>query len=329
MLKKNSSKKRIAASVISIVICLSMLLGATYAWWSASNSQLVSKIQSGNLSIELVDSNGNSLLGKTLGFVDEEGQAVEETLWAPGSSYAVEDLYVKNTGTTDIKFKVEVIGISGDDKLADVINWTVGEESTEGFEVSLAADETSDAIVLTGTMDKSAGNQYMNLTADGVAIAVYATQDNDEATYEQVVALIKELEDKPSNLAVAYTFVPTPGAPEDKYADWNADYVISFDQDVAAGKVYLAGQYDAWSEDWLGFNNPTDIAAGQEIRLLKDTNGIYVTYDECCNVIKEFNCGAASDISGLTMTVELRVYEKVNGAETGIYVTAGTYTYTF
>ena len=329
MRKTNSSKKAFTASVISIVLCFVMLLGTTFAWWSASASSLVTTVQSGNLSIDLVDDADASLIGKTLSFVDADGVALEETLWEPGSSYTVEPLYIRNTGTSNIKYIVEVIGISGDNDLASVINWEVEGAETGSTEYHLASGEKSEAIVLTGTMDENAGNRYMDLKADGIAIAVYATQDNENATYEQVVALVKELEDKPDNLDAAFTFIPVPGAPEDKYADWNADYVISFDRDIAAGDVYLAGQYDAWSDEWVGFSNPEAIAAGEEIRLVESSQGAYVTYDECCNIVKEFNGGAASDVSGLTMTVELRLFERVNGVETGEYVTAGTYTYTF
>ena len=327
MVKKSSSKSAVAASVISLALCCVMLLGTTFAWWSTSTSSLVNTVKSGNLYIDLVDDSDNTLIGKTLSFVGVA--ADEEVLWEPGCSYTVEDVFLKNTGTCDIKYKINVIGIDGDSDLASVINWTVNGKEASAFEGRLASGETTDAIQLVGSMDKNAGNKYMDKTADGIAIAVYATQDNAEATYEEVVALIKEIEDKPANLDAAYTFTPIPGAPEEKYADWNADYVVSFNKDIEAGDVYLAGQYDAWSSDWVGYDNPAALAAGEEIRLLKDTNNVYVTYDECCNIVKEFNCGAASDVEGLVMTVELRLYERVNGAETGDYVTAGVYTYAF
>ena len=335
MLKKNSSKSAVAASVISLALCFVMLLGTTFAWWSASTSSLVNTVKSGNLYIDLVDSADTTLVGKTLAFVD----AGEDTLWEPGCSYTVEDVYLKNTGTCNIKYKISVIGVDGDNELADVITWKIDGQDATTFEGRLASGETTDAIKLTGSMDKNAGNKYMDKTADGIAIAVYATQDNDEATYEEVVALIKELDEMPTVtpeggnatvLDTAYTFTPIPGAPEEKYAGWNADYVVSFNQAVPAGEVCLAGQYDSWSADWIAFNNADDIAEGTEIRLLKDTKDVYVTYEECCNLVKEFNCGAASDISGLVMTVELRLFERdASGAETGEYVTAGTYTYAF
>lgn len=342
-MSKSSSKSALTASVISLALCVVMLIGTTFAWWSTSTSSAVNTVKSGNLTIDLIDSNSDSgatLVGKTLDFIDAEtGAVIEDALWEPGCSYTVQDVFLKNTGSVDIKYKINVIGIAGDEGLAEVIDWTVNGESATEFEGTLASGETSDAIALAGSMKESAGNQYMNMTADGIAIAVYATQVN-ATEYEEVVALIKEYEDElptvnPENgdattLDTAYTFTPVAGAPEDKYASWNADYVVTFNQDVAPNAVCLAGQYDAWSEDWIAFYNSEAIAAGAEIRLLKDARDVAITYDECCNTVGEFNCGAASDVAGLTMTVELRLFERdASGAETGNYVTAGTYTYAF
>jgi len=216
MLKKNSSKSAVAASVISLALCFVMLLGTTFAWWSASTSSLVNTVKSGNLYIDLVDSSDTTLVGKTLAFVD----AGEDTLWEPGCSYTVEDVYLKNTGTCNIKYKISVIGVDGDNELADVITWKIDGQDATTFEGRLASGETTDAIKLTGSMDKNAGNRYMDKTADGIAIAVYATQDNDEATYEEVVALIKELDEMPTvtpeggNATVLDTAIPSLRSPE-------------------------------------------------------------------------------------------------------------------
>ena len=339
MFTKTSSKGALTASIISLVICFAMLLGTTFAWFSTAISSSVNTIKSGNLTIDLVDENDETLVGKTLNFVDTDGAPIEDALWEPGFGYTVQDAYVKNTGTVDVKFKIDVVGIDGDQSLVKVIDWTVnGAEATE-FEGTLASGETYGPITLAGKMQETAGNQYMNKTADGIAIVVYATQAaaGDDA-YEEVAALVKELDEMPTvrpeggsdvTLDTAYTFTNVAETATDEYKDWNADYVISFNQDVAAGAVVLAGQYDSWSPDWVAFANPDAIAEGEAIRLLESYNGTYVTYEECCEYVKEFNCGAASDVAGLTMTVELRLYERVNGVETGEYVTAGTFTYTF
>ena len=315
MLKKTSSKSAVTVSVISLVLCFAMLIGTTFAWFTASTSTIVNTIKSGELKIDLVDANDKTVVGKTLNFIDTEtGDVIADALWEPNCSYTVQDVYVKNTGNVDIRFKIDVIGISGDEGLADVIDWTVDGVDIDGNTYSLAAGETySTAIALTGTMDKDAGNQYMNKTADGIAIAVYATQDDDDAEFEEVVGLIKELnvdDIEGVDLDTAYTFTTAENAPA----------------------VTLAGSYEAYRNgEWIPFTNPA-LAEGEEFRLLKNFNdGTYISYEEVCNNVGTFNCGAASDVDGLVMTVELRLYE-TDGSytnETGDYATAGIYTYTF
>lgn len=353
MFSQKSSKRTITASVVSLVLCFAMLLGTTFAWFSTTATSTVNSIKSGSLSIDLVDANGNSLVGKTLNFAN----ATENTVWEPGCSYAVDSLYVKNTGNVAIKYTIEVIGLDGDAQLMEAIDWSVKvggavvdlADFTETVEVGATS---ATAVAIQGTMKADAGNKYQDLTADGIAIAVYATQapvesdsftsDYDAAAgFEKVAAVVKELDEMPTvtvdgvgskALEAAYTFET---AEEDvatsEYKDYNADYVVSFSKDVAAGTVVLAGQYDAAGEDWVAFANPAAIAAGQEIRLIKDCLDTTVTYAEVCNLVKEFNCGAASNgvDAGTVMTVELRLYERVNGQETGDYVVAGVYSYAF
>ncbi len=325
MFKKSSSKRALTMSVISLALCFVMLLGTTFAWFTASTSSLVNTVKSGNLYIDIVDENDESLVGKAIDFVDGE------VLWEPGSTYAVEDFFIKNTGTCDIKYKIEVIGLEDGSDLASVIDWTVD----GSFTGTLKSGKTSKAIAIEGTMQETAGNQYMNKEADGIAIAVYATQAQagDDA-FEEVAAIVKELDVTTIDavaLDTAYTFSTIPGAYEDTYGTWNADYIVTFDQEVPAGAVTLAGAYDTWNNGaWESFSNPEAIPAGQEIRLLKDfRNGTTITYNEICELVSDFNCGAASNVSGLTVTVELRLFEVENGVETGNYVTPGAYTYTF
>jgi len=332
MTQKTSSRSTLTVSVISLVLCFVMLLGTTFAWWSTSVSSAVNTVKSGDLKVDLVDVADATLVGKTLKFVDAEtNEVIEDALWEPGCSYALQSIYLKNTGTVDIKYKINVIGVNGDEGLLKAIDWTVNGQAATEFTGTLASGETSGAIDLAGSMKTSAGNQYMDLTADGIAIAVYATQIGADE-FEEVVALIKELDADTIDdvdLDAAFTFTPVPGAPEEKYSDWNADYVVSFNQAVAPNAILLAGQYQAYNNgEWVTFQNGEEIAEGAEIRLL-ESMGYNVKYSECCELVKEFNCGAASDVSGLTMTVELRLYERVGGVETGEYVTAASYTYAF
>ena len=180
MTNRKSTKRALLGSVMAVVLCLAMLVGATFAWFTDTASTGVNKIQAGNLDVQLVDENGNSLEGKTLEFKKAanaaEGEAV---LWEPGCTYELPAVYVKNNGKLALKYKVTITGINGSAKLNDVIDWTINDADLSA-DHSLAAGATSEALTIKGHMKESAGNEYMNESIDGIAITVAATQDTVE-----------------------------------------------------------------------------------------------------------------------------------------------------
>lgn len=128
---------------------------------------------------------------------------------------------------------------------------------------------------------------------------------------------------KDVKLDTAYTFSSNETEPG-SYENWDADFYVSIDRDVAAGDLVLAGQYDAWSSDWVGFQMPAT-SANEAVGLLT-TAGINVKYWEVLDIIQEFNCGVAdmSDaLSGATITVQLVLS---NGTESYV-VSTSTYTF--
>ena len=181
MTNRKSTKRALLGSVMAMVLCLAMLIGATFAWFTDTASTGVNKIQAGNLDVQLVDENGNSLEGKTLEFKKAanaaEGEAV---LWEPGCTYELPAVYVKNNGKLALKYKVTITGINGSAKLNDVIDWTINDADLSA-DHSLAAGATSEALTIKGHMQEAAGNEYMNESIDGIAITVVATQDTVES----------------------------------------------------------------------------------------------------------------------------------------------------
>ena len=193
MTNRKSTKRALLGSVMAMVLCLAMLVGATFAWFTDTASTGVNKIQAGNLDVQLVDENGNSLEGKTLEFKKAanaaEGEAV---LWEPGCTYELPAVYVKNNGNLALKYKVAITGINGSAKLNEVIDWTINDADLSA-DHSLSAGATSEALTIKGHMQESAGNDYMNESIDGIAITVYATQDTVESdsfnsTYDESAA---------------------------------------------------------------------------------------------------------------------------------------------
>ena len=174
MTNAKTTKKALFASVMSLLLCVSMLIGTTFAWFTDTASTGVNKIQAGTLDVELVDENGNSLEGKTLEFVKAsnapDGEAI---LWEPGCTYTLPNVYVKNNGNLALKYTIVISGIDGDAKLNEAIEWMISGSESGSI---LAGSTTSDPISISGHMKEEAGNEYQGLSIDGIAITVYATQ---------------------------------------------------------------------------------------------------------------------------------------------------------
>ena len=181
MTNRKSTKRALLGSVMAMVLCLAMLVGATFAWFTDTASTGVNKIQAGKLDValEMKDASGKwvSAEGKTLDFV--KAAAGEQVLWEPGCTYTLPELRVVNNGNLALKYKVAITGINGSAKLNEAIEWTIGDVAM-GAEQHLAAGE-SNAFTIKGHMKESAGNEYMNESIDGIAITVVATQDTVES----------------------------------------------------------------------------------------------------------------------------------------------------
>lgn len=187
MTKNKSTKRALLMSALSLLMCVSMLIGSTFAWFTDSVTSAGNTIQSGTLDVDLVDAYGKSLEGEVIEFVTTDKRAQDKILWEPGCTYETEPVYVVNKGDLALKYEIVINGINGDAKLLEAIEWTV---TIDGKETDLSAfvgnlipgkTEKSGAIVLSGHMKEEAGNEYQDLSAEGISIAVFATQFTSES----------------------------------------------------------------------------------------------------------------------------------------------------
>ncbi len=172
-----TTRRALLTSVVALVICLTMLMGTTFAWFTDTASVNVNKIQSGTLDVMLVDENGNDLEGKpALNFIKADNST--EILWEPGCTYNLPGIRVINNGNLALKYEIVITGIKGDAKLNEVITWTNADGAVLKGELTPKGTEgaQSDLIVISGHMAEDAGNEYQDLTIDGISITVNATQ---------------------------------------------------------------------------------------------------------------------------------------------------------
>lgn len=98
MTNSKHTKRALLSSVIALILCCSMLVGTTFAWFTDSVESVNNIITAGNLDIEVTNAKG-----------DISGQATlfQDILWEPGV-VAYENLTVKNVGTLALKYAMYI-----------------------------------------------------------------------------------------------------------------------------------------------------------------------------------------------------------------------------
>ena len=207
MNNKKATKRALLTSVMALVMCVVMLVGTTFAWFTDTASTGVNKIQAGNLDIELqyatawdgttgAPTDWADAEGQTLTFKTKDNRATDKILWEPGCRYVLPELRIVNKGNLALKYKITVNGVTGDAKLLEAIDFTAKMGATEialdnlkGAILPSGAAQTTagvaigetDPITIKGVMKTTAGNEYQGLSIDGIGITVVATQ----YTYEK------------------------------------------------------------------------------------------------------------------------------------------------
>ena len=192
MNNRKATKRALLTSAMALVMCVVMLVGTTFAWFTDTATANVNTIKSGNLNVDMVDETGASLVGRTLSWQKAADGAGQEILWEPGATYNLDAFRIVNKGSLALKYEITVNGVKGSSKLLEAINFTAkinGREEAlnnltgvllpKGATANDPAKEVveqTDLITISGTMKTGAGNEYQGLTIDGVSITVVATQ---------------------------------------------------------------------------------------------------------------------------------------------------------
>ena len=198
MNNKRATKRALLTSVMALVMCVVMLVGTTFAWFTDTASTGVNKIVSGNLKVDIIGADSDSHIEK-LNFKNAAGAEGEALLWEPGCRYLTVGFRIANKGNLALKWKAEInkdnivngkaAPTAKDGKsLLDVIDFYVVTSTDENadavaienFTGNLAKGAESGVYYIKGVMQTSAGNDYQDLTLEGITITVYATQDTVE-----------------------------------------------------------------------------------------------------------------------------------------------------
>jgi len=222
MKEKRVTKKAILASLLSVAVCTSMLIGTSYAWFTDSAVSSGNVIKSGKLDIEfqVYDEEAQD-------YVNVNGPIFTYDKWEPGF-VAWKNVKVTNVGNLALKYTLQFTGANLDNKLAEVIDVyyapaeQLAPEPRPGFEnggvdpgalqeyykgtladvfngeVDAIDDNLlpgeSDSATVVLRMQTTAGNEYQNQTIGEFGMSVVATQytyevDSFDKDYDADAAL--------------------------------------------------------------------------------------------------------------------------------------------
>lgn len=184
MTKQKSTKRSLLLSALSMLMCLSLFVGSTFAWFTDSVVSGENKIVAGNLDIELEYYDENDEWTT----VDGATNLFDETLWEPGHTDVVY-LRLKNVGSLALKYKLSLsvasetpgINVYGDEfLLSDYIRMGVVKDVQPSFasrDEARAAVTNNNGIIgegyaAAGEMTKDADDLYM-------AVVVYMPESVD------------------------------------------------------------------------------------------------------------------------------------------------------
>ena len=328
---KTNSKKALLSSAFALVLSVAMLIGTTFAWFTDTASTGVNKIVSGNLKVDIIGENSDSHIEK-LNFkkaAATDAEAGAAILWEPGCRYLTEGFRIANKGNLALKWKAQVnmnniingkvegSTIAKDGKsLLDVIDFYVVTSTDENAEAvaienfvgNLNAGAKSGVYYIKGVMQTTAGNDYQDLTLDGITVTVIATQDTVENdsfgnTYDEN-AMVTAADYDALAKAVKSGGLIKLGA------DVEAKATLTFGGDA---HLDLAGKT---------LNNTSDIWGDNDWSLISAQNGVDVVIDGNGTVkAKENDCFAVDVQDGSAVTIKSGTFV---GNIHAVYVYEGT-----
>ena len=189
MAKTKTTKRSLLMSALVLIVCVTMLIGSTFAWFTDSVTSGRNKIVAGNLDVELEYLNGNSWEKVTT----TTNVFEKDTLWEPGHTEVVY-LKVSNLGTLALKYnlginvvnEIESISVEGNViRLSDYIMFgAIDNVDTPYADRDTARANVTEANALStgytksGSIEAGAASQY-------VALVVYMPETvGNEANYK-------------------------------------------------------------------------------------------------------------------------------------------------
>ena len=190
-------KRSIILCALSLALCVALLVGSTFAWFSDSITNSGNTITAGNLTAQWSYRTLNDDTAAYEPVSEELALFSADTVWQPGEPHGY-DFKVENTGSVDFEWEltIDLADTAGESQnnLTDVlVVYVDGVKSEVGFtdgavviggtlaatdgETTAETDETSCEFSLAFAISESAGNDYQNLSVS-FSLTLSANQVN-------------------------------------------------------------------------------------------------------------------------------------------------------
>ena len=232
MTKKHSTKKALMASALSLLLCFSMLIGTTFAWFTDSVTSANNIIKSGSLDVEMYWADGTEAPDSATWTDASTGAIFNYDKWEPGY-VEVRHIKIANEGTLALKYQIKIVANGEVSDLADVIDVYYVDPAQQIADRTALTDDnklgtltdvlanladtangelaanTADTITLALKMQESAGNEYQNKSIGSdfsvilIATQLTAESDSFDDQYDKDAKYTAEIDQLKAKLAAA------------------------------------------------------------------------------------------------------------------------------
>ena len=199
MTKQKSTKRALLMSALALLMCVSMLIGSTFAWFTDSVTSGNNIIKSGTLDVTMEWKDATTTGAQKTYKDASQGAIFDYDKWEPGYVEA-KNIKIGNNGTLALKYALNILANGEVSILADVIDvyFAEGEYTLESRDLTkltnvgtladilkkmpsntsgdLLAGE-SDTVTIALKMQETAGNEYQGLSiGSDFTVQLLATQ---------------------------------------------------------------------------------------------------------------------------------------------------------
>ena len=201
MTKKTNTKRALLMSALALLLCLSMLVGSTFAWFTDEVTSGNNIIQSGTLDIAMEWANGKEDPA-TANWIDASTGAIfNNDKWEPGYTEA-RHIKISNKGTLALRWNLAIVPNGTVSNLADVIDvYAIGLNYLENTSAALNAKQVADRDALTGFT-------YVGTLAEllGSGIITDTLLESEAMSFTLVLKMREEAGNEYQNLSIGTDF---------------------------------------------------------------------------------------------------------------------------